>query len=458
MVYNVYGTNNPDTLTGNDDVNNIYGYGGNDTLLGFGGNDALIGGPGADAMIGGPGNDYYLVDNTGDVVIEKVGEGHDSIQSEVSWVATPTSEIESIVAGGDGTRPLNFTGNIHSDSYSLSISGNGLINKLDDGGGRADLFGGYGNDAYTVNNEHTVVWEFDGFIDYNPGHGPDVPGPPAPAPLLEGYDTVRTSLANYALPNNVEALSYFGTVNFTGIGNAENNNISGGSGDDVLDGGAGADRLAGGAGNDTYYFDNIGDYATEQAGGGNDTIYTSINAKASFNVESLIYTGTTGAALYAADSGTSIVGGNGNDKLWGGAGSDTLDGEYQSYVITTAPDGTTNYTQGVDILFGGAGSDTFVFHPVSGSAIDRIVDFAPGVDHLEIDDPGFFNFNFVFTTDAPQPPDPTGGGHNIVQIMYYDQQHGSLYYIDGTDFSTTQHLVATFGNHPMLHESDFILA
>jgi hypothetical protein len=69
-------------------------------------------------------------------------------------------------AGGDGTQPLAFTGNLHSDSYSLAISGNGLANRLSDGGGRTDLTGGYGNDVYIVTNAHTLVHEYDGFTDY----------------------------------------------------------------------------------------------------------------------------------------------------------------------------------------------------------------------------------------------------------------------------------------------------
>jgi Ca2+-binding RTX toxin-like protein len=459
-VVNVYGTNGNDVLTGTDDTNNIYGFDGNDKLFGLGGNDALIGGSGVDTMAGGTGNDNYFINNPATVVVENPGEGYDAVESSTSWVATPGSEIEVIFAGGDGTQPLAFTGNLHSDSYSLAISGNGLANRLSDGGGRADLTGSYGNDIYIVTNAHTLVHEFDGFTDYDPPHGPGDYGPPTPDPLLEGYDTVQTDLASYTLPDNVEKLSYFSfpggpQLDFTGTGNAEANDISGGGGNDTLDGGAGADRLTGGSGNDTYYFDNAGDYAVEQAGGGDDTIYTSIGTKASPNVEHLIYTGTTGVALYSAASGTSIIGGLGNDKVWGGAGNDTLDGGSGSYTITTTPD-SISYGDGVNTLYGGAGSDTFVFHPVSGGGIDRILDYTPGVDHLAISDPYFFPQNFVFTTVAPQPYDPFNGGHNIVQIMYYDQAHGALYYVDGTDSFAHEGLVATFDNHPTLSASDFI--
>nr|WP_275094537.1 hypothetical protein [Pseudomonas nitroreducens] len=60
-----------------DDV--LLGLGGNDTLYGNGGNDTLDGGSGADRMEGGLGNDLYVVDNTGDSVVEASGAGDDSI-------------------------------------------------------------------------------------------------------------------------------------------------------------------------------------------------------------------------------------------------------------------------------------------------------------------------------------------------------------------------------------------
>jgi Ca2+-binding RTX toxin-like protein len=455
VVTNVYGTNGNDILTGTDDTNNIYGYNGNDQMFGLGGNDALIGGTGVDTMAGGTGNDNYFINNPASVVIEKPGEGYDAVESSTSWVATPGSEIEVIFAGGDGTQPLSFTGNLHSDSYALAISGNGLANVLSDGGGRADLSGGYGNDTYVVTNAHTTIFEGNGFNDYNPGHGPGDSGPPTPDPLLEGYDTVRTNLSSFTLPDSVEKLIYSGTGDFAGTGNDGANDITGGTGNDTLDGGAGADRLTGGSGNDTYYFDNAGDYAVEQPGGGNDTIYTSVGTKASPNVENLVYNGTTGVALYAAATGTSIVGGVGNDKLWGGAGNDALDGGLGSSVITITPS-STSFSAGVDTLFGGAGSDTFILHPYSGNGVDRILDYTHGTDHLAISDPLSLPDLFDFTTVAPLPPDPIDPGHNFTQTIYYDQAHGALYKVDNTSFFNNETLIATFDDHPTLTAADFI--
>lgn len=70
-----------------------------------------------------------------------------------------------------------------------------------------------------------------------------------------------------------------------------------------------------------------------------------------------------------------LVGGNGDDRLNGGAGNDTLTGG-----------------PGRDVLTGGAGADIFVFAPgdaVGANRPDRIADFQPGVDLLDMQDTGF---------------------------------------------------------------------
>lgn len=98
--------------------------------------------------------------------------------------------------------------------------------------------------------------------------------------------------------------------------------LDGAGGDDVLVAGAGADRLVGGAGDDKL-----------NGGDGNDQ----------------------------------LLGGNGNDRLTGGAGDDFIRGG-----------------GGEDVLRGGEGRDTFVA-PRSGAAnLDKVVDFNPEDDVIQI--------------------------------------------------------------------------
>ena len=77
-----------------------------------------------------------------------------------------------------------------------------------------------------------------------------------------GRDEVRTALAAYVLPANVEVLTGTSAAAQTLTGNALANTITGGAGDDTLTGGAGDDALEGGAGNgDTaVYAGNFADY------------------------------------------------------------------------------------------------------------------------------------------------------------------------------------------------------
>lgn len=73
-----------------------------------------------------------------------------------------------------------------------------------------------------------------------------------------------------------------------------------------------------------------------------------------------------------------LYGGDGDDVLSGGIGNDILRG-----------------SAGADTLTGGAGADQFVFYAALGATnVDRITDFAHGVDKIVLDDD-------IFTTLSP---------------------------------------------------------
>ncbi len=73
--------------TGNTLNNVLTGNAAANTLTGGAGNDTLNGGAGADALVGGLGDDIYVVDAAGDVITEAAGEGTDSVQSSITYVA-----------------------------------------------------------------------------------------------------------------------------------------------------------------------------------------------------------------------------------------------------------------------------------------------------------------------------------------------------------------------------------
>lgn len=111
--------------------------------------------------------------------------------------------------------------------------------------------------------------------------------------------------------------------------------------------------LMGRAGDDVYHV-GPGQVVSEAAGAGVDTIVTAQNTVLAANVENL--------RLTASASGT----GNALDNmLEGSPGPDTLDGG-----------------AGNDILSGGAGADVFILR--EGEGADRILDFDPATDRLEL--------------------------------------------------------------------------
>ena len=131
-------------------------------------------------------------------------------------------------------------------------------------------------------------------------------------------------------------------------------NLSGGSGIDILVGGTGFDVMDGGLGNDIFDVDSTGDVIVEAAGGGTDTIQTSLTTfslAALPNVENLAYGGTDIAPFIGTGNAAinNISGGEGNDRLdglgdidvmSGGLGNDTYVVNNQGEVVELANEGT----------------------------------------------------------------------------------------------------------------------
>jgi Ca2+-binding RTX toxin-like protein len=150
------------------------------------------------------------------------------------------------------------------------------------------------------------------------------------------------------------------------IGDLRNNSLRGGTGDDQLWGSVGSDRLIGGAGDDTYIVLAPHTEIVEEAGEGQDVIYSAVN-----------YTLTAGASveiLATIDSaGTASIHLTGNElanTIYGNAGINVLNGG-----------------GGADILSGDTGADVFVFDTALGQAgdVDQILDFVSGEDRIRLD-------------------------------------------------------------------------
>lgn len=313
-------------------ANHILGGAGDDLLLGSAGGDTLDGGAGNDHMAGGAGSDVYIVDSAGDSLSETdpgtSSEEYDTVESAVDWTLGDNLEHLSLV----GTQARHGTGN----GLNNIIGGNAADNLLDGGAGADVLLGGAGADTYIVDNGGDRVVE-----------GADA-----------GIDRVLSSLADYLLPNNIETLVLTAPGNANGTGNALDNLLLAGAGDNVLNGGLGNDTLSyaqAGAG-------VVVRLSTSQAqatgGSGVDTLR---------NLENLIgsdYADTLGG--HSSDN--SLQGRAGNDVLNGGDGNDVLDGG-----------------SGADALNGGSGADRYVFGTLEDLGLGELADLIYGFNAGEGD-------------------------------------------------------------------------
>ncbi|MDO5622335.1 MAG: type I secretion C-terminal target domain-containing protein [Paracoccus sp. (in: a-proteobacteria)] len=126
-------------LVGSDDLKGT-GNALNNEITGNAGNNLLNGFTGADTMAGGAGNDTYVVDNTGDRVIELAGEGIDTVRDSIDYRLT--QNVENLILTGTATVG---TGN----SYDNRLNGNAADNILSGLVGNDTIHGGAGNDSLT---------------------------------------------------------------------------------------------------------------------------------------------------------------------------------------------------------------------------------------------------------------------------------------------------------------------
>jgi Ca2+-binding RTX toxin-like protein len=119
--------------TGNALANHISGGAGNDTLNG---------GAGADTLAGSAGDDTYVVDSPGDRVLEKAGEGSDTIQT--ARAAFNLAATDPLTAAPCFAQVENLT---YSGLANFNGTGNGGANRIAGGAGNDTLSGGAGADT-----------------------------------------------------------------------------------------------------------------------------------------------------------------------------------------------------------------------------------------------------------------------------------------------------------------------
>ncbi|AFM26137.1 calcium-binding protein [Desulfomonile tiedjei] len=373
-------------LTGSEGDDTILGTNVTDRIYGLRGNDVLDGGFGIDTLIGGAGNDTYKVDDVNDIVVENADEGHDIIESSVTYSLSETVEDLTLT----GTDSINGTGN----TLNNVLTGNTGDNLLDGGAGADSLLGGAGNDVYLVDNAGDVVVEN----------------------TDEGVDTVHSSVS-FALGAHLENLTLTGFNSIYGTGNELDNILTGNSGDNILDGGIGADSLFGGTGNDTYTVD-MNDSVTENIDEGIDTIQTSTDYTLGANFENLILIGLAAINGTGNDLDNLLTGNSVDNELTGGLGDDTLQG--------------------------GEGNDTYVFN--LGDGLDMITDTS-GTDAIRFGQ-GIAQQNISVKSDSSgvhvrlldAQGNETGEGLDINTLQDGTPSVENIQFADGTTAKVTDFL------------------
>jgi Ca2+-binding RTX toxin-like protein len=400
----ITGSAGNNSITGGQGNDTLLGAIGADTLLGGDGNDRMDGGTGDDSMTGGAGNDLFIVDAAGDVVVEGINGGTDTVESSVDF--TLGTDVENLVLKGSA---FNGTGNdgantiVGNGAQANTLNGRGGNDTLIGGSSSDDLDGGAGNDLMTGGNGGD-----DYFVD---SLGDKVVEGTKDA----GRDSVSSSVSGIVLAANVEDLRLIGSAtkgtgnnlgnvlqgndgNVTLDGAAGNDVIFGGKGNDLLVGGAGddfldtgkggTDTLNGGAGNDRYRVENAGLITIIEASGGIDTLEVVSGPvdlgkiKGGEFIENVRAFGSNLAAVFVGnDLNNSLIGAEIADNLSGGKGNDFLSGQTGADTLLGG-DGndTLNGGTGVDSMTGGAGND---FYGVDDAG-DIIVEAANGgIDTVE---------------------------------------------------------------------------
>jgi serralysin len=406
MLPVIHGTEAPDVIEGTDRGETIFGYGGNDIIKG---------GKGADNMVGGEGDDHYVVDDKGDKVIEKAGEGkYDDVYSYIDY--TLPENVEDLYLGG--TEDLKGYGNelnnhMHGNDGNNLLAGYDGNDELDGGVGMDIMLGGDGDDTYWIDNPGDIIWEFDD----------------------SGKDTVR-SYVSHELGPNVENLTLEGSADIDGtgndlantiLGNSGKNVLKGGANNDTLDGRGGADKMYGGEGSDDYYVDDPNDQVYEYADeGANDRVFSSVTNSLDENFETLILTGPDAINGWGNNDDNWMYGNNNDNRMYGMDGKDWIKAGGGQDVI----DGGL----GQDIMEGGAGNDTFRF--VGNFGHDHVMDFKAGgdLDIIEIDHNIAADFNALMAT-AQQFDDNVqftlGGGQMITlsNVNIADLQASDFHFV-----------------------------
>jgi Ca2+-binding RTX toxin-like protein len=174
-----------------------------------------------DVLYGGTGNDHYVLQEHSDVVVEKAGEGYDSVEGwgDDYTLAANVEKLQLFYGPDDAPYGYHGTGN----ALANVIIGTQADDTLDGAGGNDTIYGKPIGENYDWNDDADVI---------RGGSGNDVIyGGGGAKETWDGNDTL------YGDDGNDRVYAQFGN--------------------DRLTGGAGLDQLSGGPGNDIFDYNAV---------------------------------------------------------------------------------------------------------------------------------------------------------------------------------------------------------
>lgn len=406
----LFGDDGNDFINANDGGNHgLAGGSGDDLLFGANGKDFIDGGTGNDVMQGGAGSDLYVVDSSGDSVVESANQGIDSINTLLSF--TLPENVENLFL--DGNDNLNGTGN----NLDNTIYGNDGNNILKGGDGNDTLSGRFGTNTID-GGSGTNTLEETGNVDFTL----------TPTSLTFGtnVDTLtniqKASFLGGFTDNKMDASVFKGSVEL--FGNSGSDQLIGGAGDDFLEGDHGNDRFTGGAGNDTID-GGIDIDGVIESGNVNFTLTnTSLKGKGTDTLKSIEFAELVGGSSDNTLNTTQFDLGNvtlfgraGNDILKTGKGNDTLRGE-----------------AGDDTMSGGAGIDTYFVDSTNDQVIEASA--TGGIDTILSSVSFTLGANVEQLTLAGATSNTNGTGNELNNTIAGDANRNTLKGLDGKDTLT----------------------